>query len=95
MTRVLKFDARYRRAAERLGIVVGSDRGLAVGRTILALLEAEVLPGPGDFVASIPPTNRALVRRVAGRNIWLWYRVDGGTVILRHVSTEPPIPVDE
>jgi len=95
VTRVLKFDARYRRAAERLGIVPGSERGLAVGRTIVALLDAEELPGPGDIVANIPPTSRALVRRVPGRNLWLWYRVDSDTVTVRHVSSEPPVPADE
>jgi hypothetical protein len=95
VSRVLRFDARYRRAAERLGIAVDSERGLAVGRTILALLNAEELPGPGDVVANIPPTDTALVRRVSGRNIWLWYRVESDAVVVRHVSTEPPIPIDE
>jgi hypothetical protein len=66
-----------------------------VARTIAALLEAEELPGPGDVVAAIPPTGMALVRRVPGRNLWLWYRVEGDVVLLRHISSEPPVPVDD
>ena len=94
MSRVLKFDRLYRRAAERLGIVQGSDRGRAVAKTIVALLEASELPGLGDIVAAIPPTGTALVRRVPGRNLWLWYRVDGEAVLLRHIGSEPPVPLD-
>ena len=65
MSRVLRFDRLYRRAAERLGIVAGSDRGRAVARTIVALLDADELPGPGDTRALIPPTGEAFVRRAA------------------------------
>jgi hypothetical protein len=47
----------------------------AVGATIAALTEAETLPGLLDVVGEMPPTEQALVRRVAGYNLWLWYRV--------------------
>lgn len=95
MSRVLRFDRRYERAAERLGIVPGSKRGRAAAQTIVALLDAEALPGPGDVAAMIPPTATAFVRRVPGRNLWLWYRVEGDVVLVRHISSEPPVPLDE
>jgi hypothetical protein len=95
VARVARLSQRFLRSRARLGIFPGSERGRAVARTIAALLEAEELPGPGDAVAAIPPTGTALVRRVQGRNLWLWYRVEGDTVLLRHVSSEPPVPVDE
>jgi hypothetical protein len=63
---------RYRKAADRLGVVAGSERGRAAGKTIAALAEADALPGPGDTLALIPPTGRAFVRRVHGRNLWIW-----------------------
>jgi hypothetical protein len=69
VTRILRIGGRYRRDADRLSIIVGSERGRAVARTIAALLAAERLPGAGDFVALIPPTRRANVRRVPGRNL--------------------------
>lgn len=95
MARVALLSERFLRSRARLGIVPGSERGLVVARTIAALLAAEELPGPSDTVAAIPPTGTALVRRVPGRNLWLWYRVEGNTVLLRHVSSEPPVPIDE
>ena len=95
MTRLVRFGGRYRRAADRLGVVAGSERGRAAGKTIAALAEADALPGPGDTLALIPPTGRAFVRRVQGRNLWIWYRVEGGIVYLAHLSSDPPVPADE
>ena len=92
MTRVVHFGARYRRAADRLGVVPGSARGLAIGQTIAALAASDILPDPGDTRAVIPPTREAFVRRVRGRNLWIWYHVDGHTLYLAHVSSDPPVP---
>jgi hypothetical protein len=61
----------------------------------VALAMAEVLPGPGDTRALIPPTGAAFVRRVPGRNLWVWYRAEGDTLYLAHLSSDPPVPVDE
>ena len=95
MTRLVRFGARYRRAADRLGILPGSVRGRAVGQTIAALANAETLPGPGDTRALMPPTGEAFVRRVPGRNLWVWYRVDDAALYVAHVASDPPVPVDE
>jgi hypothetical protein len=68
---------------------------VAVGRTVRALTAAEDLPGPSDFEATRKPFGRAWVRRVAGRNLWLWYRFNDEEVMLVAVTTDPPIPLDD
>jgi len=73
----------------------GSERSLALGRTISALIAADVLPGMSDYEALEKPIGRAWVRRVGGRNIWLWYRFNESEVMLLTITTEPPIPFDE
>jgi hypothetical protein len=93
--RVLRLAPRYRRNADRLAIVPGSARGLAVGRTIAALTEAETLPGPADTHALMPPTGEAFVRRVPGRNLWIWYTVTDREVVVVALTADPPVPVNE
>ena len=73
----------------------GTPAAAAVGATLAALSEAEVLPGLLDSWAAIPPTGKALVRRVAGRNVWIYYRVEGAEVWLLNVSTNPPVLVHD
>lgn len=73
----------------------GSGAALDVARTVRALASAEELPGPGDFEGATRPVGRAWVRRVAGRNEWLWYRFNPEEVILLTTTTEPPVPVGE
>ncbi|HKY41285.1 MAG TPA: hypothetical protein VJN18_35375 [Polyangiaceae bacterium] len=58
-------------------------------------MAADELPGLSDFEAVEKPIGRAWVRRVGGRNIWLWYRFNESEVILLTITTEPPIPFDE
>lgn len=83
--------------ARRFGQVVrpGSERARAVARTVRALADATDLPGPSDFESAERPVGRAWVRRVAGRNLWLWYRFTVGEVHLLTVTTEPPVPVED
>ena len=45
--------------------------------------------------ATLRPVGRAWVRRVKGRNLWLWYRFDDAEVMLIAVTTEPPVPLDD
>jgi hypothetical protein len=66
-----------------------------VARTIDALTSVDDLPGPSDFEAIEKPVGRAWVRRVGGRNIWLWYRFSEVEVMLLTVTTEPPVPLDD
>lgn len=95
MRRVTKLTRRYLRNAERLAVVPGSARGRAVGLTIASLGSDETLPAPGDARALIPPTGEAFVRRVPGRNLWLWYSVAGEVVTVIGLTADPPVPVDE
>jgi hypothetical protein len=60
-----------------------------------ALAEAEALPGPGDTLALLPPTGEAFVRRVPGRNLWIWYRAERDALYLAHLSSDPPVPLVE
>lgn len=66
----------------------------AVGRTIRALCVASALPTPFDVVGAIPPTDAALVRRVPGFNLWLWFRYDDAHVVFLMVTPTPPVPAD-
>lgn len=83
--------------ARQFGRVIktGSERSLAVARTVRTLTSAETLPGASDFEAVRKPVGRAWVRRVGGRNLWLWYRFDEHEVMLVALTTEPPIPLDD
>jgi hypothetical protein len=62
---------------------------------VRALAAANELPGPADYEAVAQRVGRAWVRRVGGRNLWLWYRFTGDEVVLITVTTDPPVPVDE
>lgn len=94
MTRIVSFGARYRRAADRVGAVPGSTIGRDVGRTIAALAAADVLPGIADMEALIPPTSTAHVRRVPGRNLWIWYTATGNAVRVITITDSPPVPIN-
>jgi hypothetical protein len=67
---------------------------LAVARAIRSLTDATELPGASDFEATERPVGRAWVRRVSGRNLWLWYRFTEDEVLLITVTTEPPVPAE-
>lgn len=60
-----------------------------------ALASADGLPGAADYEANARPLGRAWVRRVGGRNLWLWYRFTEEEVVLVTVTTDPPVPVDD
>jgi hypothetical protein len=84
----------YARQFGRL-IKFGSERSLAVARSVNALSAAGELPGTSDFEAVEEPVGRAWVRRVGGRNLWLWYRFNDTEVLLLTLTTEPPVPLDD
>lgn len=76
-------------------MVPGSARGRAVGKIIASLGTDDSLPGAGDVFALVPPTGSAFVRRVPGRNLWLWYTVSGDVVIVIALTADPPVPARE
>jgi hypothetical protein len=94
VTRVVRLGARFRRAADRLGVVPGSNRAVAFGRLLAALADAPELPGPDDIRALLPPVGDAFVRRVPGRNLWLWYTVRDEELVVVTLTADPPVPVE-
>ena len=94
MARRVRLSTWYVRTASKT-IRSGTPRGVGVGRTIATFAKADELPGPTDYEASRKPLGRAWVRRVGGRNLWVWYRFNDDEVILAAVTTEPPNPVDD
>ena len=95
MARVVKLTPRFAARLSAANVVRGSGVSQAIGATLAALAEAEHLPGLLDTIAAIPPTGRAFVRRVAGRNLWLWYHLTEAEVVPVTVTKHPPVPVDE
>jgi hypothetical protein len=84
----------YARTAARV-LRGGSSRSEAVGRTVHALAGASTLPGAADYEARGERVGRSWVRRVGGRNLWLWFRFSDEELMLLTVSTEPPVPIDD
>src|SRR5690606_798952 len=84
VARVVRLSPRFLSRLQALGVVRGSSASMAVGRVVQALGRADVLPGPGDYEAAIPPTSRAWVRRVPGENLWLFYRATEEAVSFHH-----------
>ena len=89
--RIIALSTGYSRAFQRLGLS-GTVRGQRTARTILSM-EAAVLPGPQDIEAPVPPTGRAYVRRVAGENLWVWYRATDDTLRVLALTDNPPVPI--
>lgn len=94
MARRTRVTTWYARQFGRL-IKVGSERSLAIARTVNSLTSVDELPGAADFEAVAKPVGRAWIRRVGGRNIWLWYRFTNDEVSLLTITTEPPVPDDD
>jgi len=44
--------------------------------------------------ALIPPTSTAHVRRVPGRNLWIWYTATGNAVRVITITDSPPVPIN-
>lgn len=95
MARVVRLTATYRRRLLACGVTTGSALAREVGRHVRDLADARDLPDATlDAEALIPPTHRAYVRRVAGRNVWLWWRVDETELVMLLVTTSPPVPLE-
>jgi hypothetical protein len=77
-----------------LGIRSATPRSQAVFAAIRSLADADELPGPMDARAKFAP-GYAHVRRVAGQNLWIWYRFDEEHVDMVTLQDQPPIPADE
>jgi hypothetical protein len=83
------------------GVRLSSRTSHAVGRVLRSLEQSGDLPLEGDVLAFVPPEAGAdpataidllsHVRRVPGRNLWLWYRERGREVELLALTGVPPI----
>jgi hypothetical protein len=49
----------------------------------------------GDTLGLLPPTAEAFVRRVPGRNLWLWYQGTADELLVVTLTADPPVPLDE
>lgn len=94
MSRIAALKPRFNTRLRSLGVVAGTPAMAAVGRTIRSICDAPALPTPFDVVGTIPPTDAALVRRVAGFNLWLWFRPAADRVVFLMVTPAPPVPGD-
>lgn len=94
MARRVRLTPRFLERLRACGVNRGSEASAAVGGTLAALAEAVALPGILDVEAAIPPTTQALVRRVHGRNLWVWYRVEPDEIVALRVTKVPPVPID-
>jgi hypothetical protein len=82
-----------------LGIAPRSATSRALAATIVELCNAETLPAPGDATTLLDPEDErgvavlAHVRRLAGRNLWVWYRDAGNALEMLRITGEPPEPI--
>jgi hypothetical protein len=92
--RVARLTDTFALAAARLH-AIGGETGSRLGRVIRALESADVLPAAGDMTTLVGPDVRGVfalrhVRRVPGRNLWVWYSVMDSEVILVALTDRPP-----
>ncbi len=93
MARVVRLTLRFRERMVACGVRRDSPESAAIGATLAHMAEAASLPGMLDAVAVIPPTGQAFVRRVPGRNLWLWFRVEvDDSVRVVNLTRSPPVP---
>jgi hypothetical protein len=92
--RVAKLTDKFSRSAARLH-AVGGETGRKLGRLIRTLESAEVLPAPSDLATLVEADERGVsalwhVRRVPGRNLWVWYSATDHEVTLHALTNVPP-----
>ena len=55
-----------------------------------ALVTEEVLPGPHDTLALIPPVTAVYVRRAPGLALWVWYTATDAFLVLHALTDRAP-----
>jgi hypothetical protein len=65
----------------------------------LQVAAADVLPVPGDVTTLVAPDERGVmvlahVRRVEGRNLWVWYAPRGSPLVIVALTAAPPSPIN-
>jgi hypothetical protein len=94
VTRVARLGPRFLDALDRVGARTGTPRGKAVAAAIAALTRDA--PGPQDKRGLRPPSGAPYwVRRVPKENLWIFYVVRDGEVVIETVIDHPPAPSDD
>jgi hypothetical protein len=93
MARLVRVTPAFVSRLRACGVVAGSPLAREVGAVVRELARASELPRADDAESMIPPTRVAFVRRVPGRNLWLWWRADEDELVMLLVTTSPPVPV--
>ena len=100
MARTPRLSPRFLARRTALGIIKHSQESRAIAATIVALCTSEALPGPGDAMTILEPTDArgvvtlVYVRRVRGLNLWVWYREAGVVLeIVRLTDRQPRGPI--
>lgn len=90
-SRLLRIKRSYLLACHRrLQIAPGSPRAKRLAATVAALLADASLPGPQDVPTIIPPGLAVYVRRVPGDNLWVWFKLTVGELVLVTATDTPP-----
>jgi hypothetical protein len=97
VARTPRLSPRFLAERSALGILPHSRESRALAATIVALCTSETLPGPGDAMTLLEPTDArgvatlVHVRRVHALNLWIWYReADAGKVVELATMTDRP-----
>jgi hypothetical protein len=96
--RLTRISPQYLRDRDALGIQAATSISRDIGGVVRTLASEDALPAPGDPQGIMPGQGAAPVqtfayaRKVAGRNLWVWYQVSGDEVRivgLTRLLTEP------
>ena len=96
MARTPRLTPRFLARRTALGIIKHSPESRAIAATIVALCTSEVLPGPGDAMTILEPTDArgvatlVHVRGVRGLNLRIWYREAGDVLEIARLTDRPP-----
>ena len=99
MARLLRLTPGYLSSARKLGILAGTEVWRDVLRVLRVLESADEqgLPATDDLMVLRPPASASAPhvavygRRIAGRNLWIWYQANRSHVELVG-ATRTPIP---
>lgn len=93
MRRVLRLTQQFHHAARRVA-PAGTTAAQALAATLARLTVGE-LPGPFDAPTLVPPSRRCWFRRVPHCNLWVFYTFGEDAVVIRHIVSSPPVPLDD
>lgn len=95
MRRLPRFTTAFLRSRSAFVAREGRAASRDVALALQAIVEAHELPEDGDLLTALPsrlPDRYVLchVRRVAKRNLWIWYQATEGDVEFVDMTDQPP-----